>query len=106
MIVECPYCQSQMRVESRALEGVPRVRCGACLGEFDALEHIKLDAALGIGDAGDSKVRKHAVPESEPTSSTGEMPHIQQRRLTTWARIPAQRRQPARCRTFSNAGQS
>ncbi|MEM7377931.1 MAG: zinc-ribbon and DUF3426 domain-containing protein [Pseudomonadota bacterium] len=80
MIVECPHCASLLRTDSQALKGVPSVRCGACLGEFDALEHIKLDAAVGLDPAGDPRVRKHSIARGDADGAPASTPTVQQRR--------------------------
>ncbi|MEM9602925.1 MAG: zinc-ribbon and DUF3426 domain-containing protein [Pseudomonadota bacterium] len=80
MIVECPHCGSHLRTDSRALKGATTVRCGACLGEFDALEHIKLDSAVGMDPAGDPRVRKHSLEREDVEGGSASTPAVQQRR--------------------------
>lgn len=77
MIVECPHCKSLLRAESRGLNGASLVRCGACMGEFDALEHINVDADL---DAPAGVVRKRSVAEPVRIESPDNQgPAVQQR---------------------------
>lgn len=69
-----------MRTDSRELRGVSRVRCGACLSEFDALEHIKLEDTLGIDQASLSHLRKPIVQDGSDVVESTATPHIRQRR--------------------------
>ncbi len=92
MIVECPHCKSLLRTDSRSLEGVESVQCGACLNTFDALEHIKLDAAVDpvtLEDA--SVVRQRTVFDGLPPSGRSEHgAQVRQRRSTVAEHGPAE----------------
>ncbi len=84
MIVECPHCKSLLRTDSRAVERAGTVSCGACFNPFDALEHIRLDAALeGDGAPDVSRARQPTGFERtlKDASPSGEAP-VQQRHST------------------------